>query len=105
MKIPIKFLSIFIIFALVVGSSVEYVYASIHQDCACCNKKCQMAEKCHEAVKGCLCRYSVPFQVYLPKNDFLPRFTFVGFLAQRLTPSYIYQSKKDIFHPPKVKLS
>jgi hypothetical protein len=101
MKTCLRILNIFIIFALVASPMFEHLYASIHQDCSCCNNKCQGAKKCHETAKVCLCSYSAPLQVYLLKSDFLPKFVFSGFFAQRLFFSYAYFFKEDIFHPPK----
>ena len=102
MKVGLRVLIIFIVLALVTGSMFDYVYASVSQDCACCNNKCQGAKSCHETTKACLCSYSAPLPVYLLKSNILPKLAFAGFFTQQVSFSYVYLSKQDIFHPPKI---
>ena len=101
MKTCFRVLIIFVIFSLVAGIMFDYVYAGIHQNCSCCNNKCQGAKNCHETAKACLCSYSAPLQVCLFKSNILPKLVFSGFFTQGASYSYVYLSKKDIFHPPK----
>ena len=105
MKPCLKAMIIFAIVTLVAGSMVELIYASAHQDCSCCDNKCQGAKNCHENTKACLCSYQAPLQVYLLKSETLPKLVFSGFFAQRLHFAYVYLSTEDIFHPPKLKFS
>jgi hypothetical protein len=105
MKIYLKILSILVILILMAGGSFEYIYASVHQDCSCCDNKCQGAKNCHENTKVCLCSYLAPLQVYLLKSDLLPKLVFSGSFAQRLSFIYTFLTQKDIFHPPKAAFS
>ncbi|MCX5694604.1 MAG: hypothetical protein NT014_05750 [Candidatus Omnitrophica bacterium] len=105
MNICLRVISIFVILTLVAGSTFEYVYAGIHQDCSCCSSKCQGAKNCHETTKVCLCRYSAPLQVYLLKSDLFPKLVFSGSFAQKLSFTYVFLSTKDIFHPPNALFS
>lgn len=105
MKLCLKVMIIFVIVALAAGSMVELLYASAHQDCSCCNNKCQGAKNCHENTKACLCSYQAPLQVYLVKSDTLTKLIFSGFFTPKPHFVYTYLSTEDIFHPPKIKLS
>ncbi|MFA4993488.1 MAG: hypothetical protein WC571_05930 [Candidatus Omnitrophota bacterium] len=105
MKNIVKILVIFMILTLVVGPLVEYVYASTHQGCACCDNKCNSSNKCHENTKICFCGYSAPLQVYLIKAATLPKLAFLGFSVSKPCFAYGYLSVEDIFHPPKTSRS
>ncbi len=107
MRFILKGLIIFIIFSLVTGSVLDYVYANVTGACSCCDSKCSGtsgAKSCHDTAKACLCRYSAPLQVYLLKNEVLPKPELCGYLAHNLQFFYTYLSNEDIFHPPKINL-
>lgn len=104
MKNRLRGTVILVILSLMFGGIVEHAYASIHQDCPCCNNQCQSNEKCHENTKECFCRYPAPLQVYLFKNDELPKLVCLGSFVPKLRFNYVYLSAKDIFHPPKINL-
>ena len=102
MKIYLKLIIVFLILFLVAGSMLELVYASIDQDCSCCNNKCQDAKKCHENLpKVCLCSYKILTKACLFKSISLSGLLFSGFFVQRLRFTYAYLSMVDVFHPPK----
>jgi len=105
MEICIRGFIILVILMLVAGFMFEYVYASAQESCSCCNNRCQGVKNCHETTKACLCSYSAPLRVHLLKNNILLKLVFSGYFTQRLSFSYAYLSKKDIFHPPKIGLS
>lgn len=105
MKLCLKAVIIFAVATLVAGSMAEVIYAGTHQNCSCCDNKCQGAKNCHENTKACLCSYQAPLQVYLLKSETLPRLEFCGFFTQRPRFAYVHLSTEDIFHPPKFKLS
>ncbi len=98
-------LILFMVFVIVGAPTFEYVYASIHQDCSCCNNQCRMENECQEAAKVCLCRFAAQFQVYLLTKGFLTKLVFFEFFKQQAPFSYAYLFKEDIFHPPKVNFS
>lgn len=105
MKPCLKIMVIFAIVALVAGSMAELIYAGTHQDCSCCDNKCQDTKNCHENTKACLCRHQAPLQVYLFKSETLPKLVLSGFFTPQAHFTYAYLSTEDIFHPPKFKLS
>ncbi len=105
MKICIRGFIILAILILASGFMFEYLYASPQESCSCCNNKCQGAKNCHETTKACLCSYLVPLQVHLLKSNILLKLLFSGYFTQRLSFSYVYLPKNDIFHPPKIELS
>lgn len=105
MKLCLKAVIILAVVTLAAGSLVELAQAGAHQNCSCCNNKCQGSKNCHENTKACLCSHQAPLQVYLLKSETLPKLEFCGFFAVRPGFAYVYLSAEDIFHPPKLKLS
>jgi len=95
---------ILVILSLIFGATAEYAYANMHKHCSCCSNQCQSKEKCHENTKECICRYPAPIQVYLLKDEGLPKLGFLGFFVPKLRFIYVFLSAKDIFHPPKTNL-
>ena len=104
MKNILRGVVILVILSLMFSGLAEYAYASIHQDCSCCSNHCQSNDKCHKNTKECLCRYPAPLQVYLLKNDELPKLGCLGSFVPKIYFNYVYLSAEDIFHPPKVSL-
>jgi hypothetical protein len=88
MKNTVRALVIFMILALVTGSLVEHVYASMHQGCSCC-----VDGKC--ACKGACCtKGDLNAQILNAAQNVIVKIAIKD--GEEIFPSFIYQESVDI---------